>query len=105
LHLRICGILPSPRSDAPAGKCIRFTNKGRPLTSPTKGNNRNGRIPSAWAGLTKRIWKDQPAFPKLSFNKLRKKAKDMVRQTADGEISGVFICYGQPVKTDDLPDV
>jgi uncharacterized protein YerC len=88
-----------------AETALVVTKSGKTLSAPTKGNNRNGRIPSAWAGLTKRIRKDLPSFPRLSFNKLRKTAGNLIRQAAGGEVAGVFLCHGQPVKTDDLAEL
>jgi hypothetical protein len=49
---------------------LLVTKSGRALSAPTKGNNRSGRIPAAWAGLTTRIRKDDPGFPRLSFKSL-----------------------------------
>ena len=49
-----------------------------------------------------RIQNDYPSFPSLSFGKLRKTAANLVRQVADGEVAGIFLCHGSPVKSDDL---
>jgi hypothetical protein len=91
-----------PQSDDPA---LILTEKGKPLTAPTAGNNRNQRVQNVWKRLRDRITKDHPRFPALSFNKLRKTAGDMVKRASDGEIAAVFLCHGQTVKTDDLADV
>src|SRR5262249_28767962 len=45
---------------------------------------------------------DQPEFRKLSFNKLKKTATDLVRELADGETAGVFDCRRQVVSDDQL---
>jgi hypothetical protein len=42
---------------------------------------------------------------RLSFGKLRKTAGNLIRQFADGEVAGVFLCHGQPVESDDLLDL
>jgi hypothetical protein len=83
-----------------------LVNKGgRPVVAPTEGGNRNGAIPNAWRRLHARITKDVPKFRSLSFNKLRKTAYDLVRSASDGELAGVFLCHGKPVRTDVLADV
>lgn len=41
----------------------------------------------------------------LSFKCLRKTAGDLIRRFSDGEVAGVFLLHGQPVKTDKLSDV
>jgi hypothetical protein len=76
-----------------------LTKKGRPL-SLTAGSNRNMAIPNAWNILTKRVQKDHPEFRRLSFNKLRKTAIDLVRKLSDGETAGIFACHGQVVSDD-----
>jgi integrase len=78
---------------------------GKQLVEPTKGNFRGAYIPNRWNYLIRRINKDDPGFRKLSFNKLRKTAGNLIRTFSDGEIAGVFLCHGQAVKTDDLADV
>jgi hypothetical protein len=80
---------------------LLVTKTGRAMSAPTKGNNRNGRIPGAWAGLTRRIRKDQPDFPALSFNKLRKTAGNLVRRKAGGEMLALFHSRAKSVDVDD----
>jgi hypothetical protein len=80
---------------------LLVTKTGKALSAPTKGNNRNGRIPSAWAGLTSRVRKDQPDFPRLSFNKLRKTAGNLVRRKAGGEMLALFHSRAKSVDVDD----
>ena len=84
---------------------LLLSEDGLPLVKQTAKGNQSNRIANLWRdGLTKRIRKDHPAFRKLSFNKLRKTAGDLIRHEADGEISGVFLTHGQPVKSDELSD-
>lgn len=80
------------------------TRTGRSLQAPTSGNNRPQAIANAWAGLWKRICKDNPNFRKLSFNKLRKTSSDMIRKIAGGEVAGMFLCHGETTG-DELLDV
>lgn len=83
-----------------------LTDKGHPYVKQTEAGNTSNRIANLWEqGLIKRIRKDHPDFSKLSFGKLRKTAGDLVRKFSDGEISGVFLCHGNPVKSDKLQDV
>jgi hypothetical protein len=85
---------------------LLLNDNGVPYNRPTKGNYRNQQIPSRFANIVNRIKKDGHAdFPALSFGKLRKTAGDLVRRFSDGEIFGVFMCHGQPVKTDNLADL
>jgi hypothetical protein len=87
---------------------LLVTKRGQRYDAPTTGNNPNYQIPNAWYALTKRIQEDKEEhgnFRKLSFNKLRKTAGNLIRKEADGEIAGVFLCHGTPVKTDDLLDL
>jgi hypothetical protein len=86
-------------------RALLLTETGRPLSEPTAGNNRNNKIPNAWGKLLGRIRKDHGEFRKLSFNKLRKTAGNLVRQFADGETAFVFLSHGTPCKADDLLDL
>jgi hypothetical protein len=84
-----------------------LTREGRPLTLPTENNNRNNKIANCWGRLHERILKDveNEGFRRLSFNKLRKTAGDLIKRFSNGEIAGVFHCRGQVVPTDDLSDL
>lgn len=62
------------------------------------------RIANAWNGLLRRVAKCHGDFRALSFKHLRKTAGQLVRQAADGEIMGVFLCHGRAAITDDLAD-
>jgi hypothetical protein len=95
----------SKHPDFQSEAVLLLNDRGVPYNQPTKGNHRNQQIPNRFADLRQRIRRDHSDFPALSFGKLRKTAGDLVRRFADGEIFGVFMCHGQPVKTDDLADV
>jgi hypothetical protein len=84
-----------------------LTREGRPLTQPTENDNRNNKIANCWGRLYQRILKDKEneGFRRLSFNKLRKTAGDLIKRLSSGEIAGVFHCRGQVVPTDDLSDL
>jgi hypothetical protein len=84
---------------------LLVTRKGQRYDAPTKGNHANLQIPNAWLALTRRVRKDHSDFRRLSFNKLRKTAGNLVRQMADGEAAGVFLCHGTAVPADRLLDV
>lgn len=92
------------RRGATEQQALLLTETGRPLSEPTAGNNRNNKIPNAWGKLLKRIHKDHADFRKLSFNKLRKTAGNLVRKFSDGETASVFLSHGTPCCTDDLLD-
>jgi hypothetical protein len=85
-----------------------MTDKGEPFAKATRGGNAGQRFASIWGGLVERVRNDAEdplSFPKLSFGKLRKTGGNLVRRFADGEVAGVFLCHGKPVKTDDLSEV
>jgi hypothetical protein len=88
-----------------AQETLILSDRGQPLAEQTKAGNGCSRIPNAWYAITARIQMDYPDFRKLSFGKLRKTAGNLIKQFSDGEVAGVFLCHGQPVKTDDLLDV
>jgi uncharacterized protein YerC len=81
-----------------------MTTRGSPMFNQTEGGNRGQSFTRRWSGLTQRIQKDYHSFPNFSFGKLRKTAGNLVRQVAGGEVAGVFLCHGSPVKSDDLID-
>lgn len=90
----------------PASKesALFVTKSGRSLMATTKSNNRTTIIAKAWDNLYDRVLKDHDNFPKLSFNKLKKTAGNLIKRLSDGETAGVFHCRGRTVKTDDLQD-
>ncbi len=79
---------------------------GHAYDTPTAGSDRNPQLPNLWRGLTETIRKDteHQDFRVLSFGKLRKTAGNLIRKAGDGEVAGVFLCHGQPVKSDVLLD-
>jgi hypothetical protein len=89
----------------PSVTTLLVTRKGQRYDAPTKGNHTNFQIPNSWFQLTERVRKDHHDFRKLSFNKLRKTAGNLMRREAGGEVAAVFLCHGTPFKGDDLLDV
>lgn len=89
------------------GVTVLLVNRsGRAYDTPTARNDRNVQIPNLWRGLTDTIRKDEAhkAFRVLSFGKLRKTAGNLIRHAGGGEVAGVFLCHGTPVKSDGLLD-
>jgi integrase len=84
---------------------LLLTRTGRRYDAPSKGNHPNFQIPRSWFRLCARIRKVHPDFRQLSFNKLRKTAANLIRAESRGEIAGVFLCHGTPLKADELLDV
>lgn len=87
-----------------------LTKTGMPLSKPTKGSNPKGAISNAWYSLLNRIGVDHAEFRKggrlrLSFNKLRKTAGNIVRRLTDGETMKVFHARGKPVAGDEHSEV
>jgi hypothetical protein len=96
---------------ASASGSLLVTKEGRPLSEQTKGDNRNNKIPYMWNRLLDRVAKDHPQFAaktgtrRLSFNKLKKTAITMIREDGGGEVAGIFVCHGTPVKCDVMFDL
>ena len=85
---------------------LLVSEHGEPLFHETESGNAGRRIQNLWyGGLLRRVLKDHPDFRTLSFGKLRKTAGNLVRRFSDGETQGVFLCHGQPVKSDELSDI
>ena len=84
---------------------LLVTRKGHRYDTPTKGNHPNYQIPNSWFHLVDRIRKHHPEFRRLSFNKLRKTAGNLIRSEANGEVAAVFLCHGTPVRSDALLDL
>lgn len=74
------------------------------ITSPTGKPLCTQLIANIWNRLHEQITKAHPDFRFLPFKYLRKTAAQLIRQASDGETAGVFLCHGQPVKSDDLSD-
>ena len=92
---------PNPAAD----QQLILNSKGTPMDQRSENGNPSRQIPNAFVRLKKRITDDQNKISDLSFKHLRKTAGDLIRRVSDGEISGVFLLHGQPVKTDKLSDV
>lgn len=86
---------------------LALTDRNLPYYGQTDGGNNASRISKLWyRGLMDRIQKDKDneAFPRLSPKSLRKTAGNLMRDTAGGEVMGVFLAHGKPVKNDDLAE-
>ena len=92
------------RNPTPEQRLILNSN-GMPLDKPSKNGNPSRQIPNSFARLKKRVRDDQNQLNDLPFKCLRKTAGDLIRRFSDGEIAGVFLLHGQPVKEDKLSDV
>jgi hypothetical protein len=85
---------------------LMVTRTGNRYDKPSENNDRNVQIPNRWNALTSKIRKEEEhkEFRQLSFGKLRKTAGNFIRKDADGEVAGIFLCHGQPVRSDNLID-
>ncbi len=96
-HRRICerkGVEPSQ---------LLITDQGLSFYRRTaSGKNVSQIFINKWAGLMRRVCKDDPDFPRYSFTSLRDTAADRIRHIAGGEVAAVFLMHGKPVKKDDL---
>jgi len=92
---------PNP---TPAERLV-LNGTGHPLDRQSDNGNPSRQIPNSFAQLKTRIRNDEQEISELSFKYLRKTAADLVRRFSDGEVAGVFMLHGQPVKTDKLSDV
>lgn len=87
-----------PSFDVPE---LLVTKDGNPFWKRTEGGNPNSKIANAFTRLLNRIRKDHPEFRRLSFNKLRKTAGNIIRHLASGEIMRIFHSRGRPVLNDE----
>ena len=92
---------PNPTVDEP----LVLNSKGTRMDQRSQKGNPSRQIPNSFTRLKNRIRNNQNEISELSFKYLRKTASDLIRRVSDGEISGVFLLHGQPVKTDKLSDV
>lgn len=92
---------PNPAADQPA----ILNAEGRRLDQRSENGNPSRQIPNAFTRLQARIRADVNEISRLPFKHLRKTAGDLIRRFSDGEISGIFLLHGSPVKTDKLSDV
>jgi hypothetical protein len=92
-------------SVAPNVTTLLVNRNGQRYDTPTKGNHANFQIPNSWFRLSEVIRKHFQNFRRLSFNKLRKTAGNLIRSVAGGEVAAVFLCHGTPVKSDELLDL
>ena len=86
---------------------LLLTSQGKGYADETKSKKKPSRIRNLWVNLFKTI-KAEPErkdFRYLAFSEIRKVAGDMVRDQSNGEVAGVFLCHGKPVKTDQLSDL
>ncbi|MBX9679032.1 MAG: hypothetical protein K2X38_09740 [Gemmataceae bacterium] len=84
---------------------VFVSDRGKPFNAPTRTGNKSSRIPNLWSNLLRTVQKQTGTFRRLPFKYLRKTAGDIIRQVSDGEVVGVFLCHGNPVRTDSLSDV
>jgi hypothetical protein len=84
---------------------LLLNDRGQAYDQPSTGGNPNQQIPNRFSDLVRRVRAKGEDIRRLSFGKLRKTAGNLIRQFADGEVAGVFLCHGQPVATDNLLDV
>jgi integrase len=91
------------RGDSPLPQLL-LTRTGKPLDTATVANNKNAKIQNLWASTLRRVRADDPKFPVLSFNKLRKTAANMVRVEAGAEAASLMLAHGRGGE-DDLLDV
>jgi hypothetical protein len=75
-----------------------------PLDTATVANNKNAKIQNLWNKTVDRVRKDFHEFPRLSFNKLRKTASNMVRGEAGAEVASLMLAHGE-ASEDDLLDL
>jgi len=90
-----------PSSEIPE---LLVTKDGNPFWKRTESGNPNSKIANAWSRLLARIRKDHPKFRRLSFNKLRKTAGNIIRHLASGETMRIFHSRGRPVLNDELSE-
>ena len=93
--------MPNPTADQPA----ILNSKGMQLDRRSGNGNPSRQIPNTFIRLQDRIVADDNQITRLPFKYLRKTAGDLIRRFSDGEVAGVFLLHGSPVKTDKLSDI
>lgn len=88
-----------------AAQRLILNSNGMPLDKRSPRGNPSRQVPNTFTRLKKRIRDDENEINDLPFKCFRKTAGDLIRRFSDGEIAGVFLLHGQPVKTDRLSDV
>ena len=83
---------------------LLVSEAGVPYIHATTGHNRSQRIQNIWNALINRVRKTDPDFRRLPISCLRDTAGNFVRQHFNGEIMAVFLCHGQPVKSDEFAE-
>lgn len=87
-------------------RALIVTARGESYGRATRNGNKNSRVRNLWVSLIERtVEPKHEGFRFLPFKQLRKTGGEMVRQFADGETQGIFLCHGKPVKTDQLADI
>lgn len=86
---------------------VLVSSKGRGYAEKTAGGNKPSLVRNYWESLLDTIQAepDHDKFRRLPFSTLRKAAGDMIREVSDGEVAGIFLCHGKPVKSDSLADI
>jgi hypothetical protein len=74
---------------------LLVADSGKPYCAVTVGNNNNQKIRNSWNRLMKRVRREQPEFPRLSFGKLRKTSASWMRRVGGGEMASIFIAHGK----------
>ena len=74
---------------------LLVSDSGQPYSAVTAGNNNNQKIRNSWNRLMKRVRRDHPDFPRLSFGKLRKTSASWMRRVGGGEMASIFIAHGK----------
>jgi len=92
---------PNPAPDQP----LILSKKGTPLDKRSDAGNPSRLVSNAFARLKERCAFNSQPVSNLPFKCLRKTAGDLIRRFSDGEVSGVFLLHGSPVKRDKHSDV
>lgn len=92
---------PNPKPD----QRLLLTSKGNPFDKKSEAGNPSRQIPNSFQQLKKRCAANGEPVSDLPFKCLRKTSGDLIRRFSDGEISGVFLLHGSPVRQDMLSDV
>ena len=92
---------PNPKPD----QRLLLTSEGNPLDKPSGAGNPSRQIPNSFQRLKKRCTDNGEPVSDLPFKCLRKTSGDLIRRFSDGEVAGVFLLHGSPVKQDTLSDV
>jgi hypothetical protein len=90
------------RRPATAETALLVSTNRKALTARSKNGSTPNNIRAEMVATLRKAEKVSPGFRRLSFNKFRKTAGNLIKAASDGETMAVFHSRGHTVRTDTL---